>query len=62
MEVIIEMSRRKLLTKTPCKLNMTADQFLNVGFEKSNSKNLDDMLRKFCLIRMYHEKNHKCYF
>jgi hypothetical protein len=41
---------------------MTADQFLNVGFEKSNSKNLDDMLRKFCLIRMYHEKNHNVIF
>ncbi|EFX65813.1 hypothetical protein DAPPUDRAFT_116951 [Daphnia pulex] len=49
MELIIDMSRRKLLTKTSSRLNMTADQFLNVAFEKSNSKNLDDMLRKFCL-------------
>jgi hypothetical protein len=41
---------------------MTADQFLNVAFEKYNSKNLDDMLRKFCLSRMYHEKSRKCFF
>jgi hypothetical protein len=62
MELIIDMSRRKLLTKTSSRLNMTADQFLNVAFEKYNSKNLDDMLRKFCLSRMYHEKSRKCFF
>lgn len=51
MEAIIENFRRKLVTKTPSQLNVSADQFLDKALKDSNTKNLDEMIKKFCLIR-----------
>jgi hypothetical protein len=45
MKAVIENSRRKLLTKTPSQLNVSADQFLDKALKNSNTKNLDKGLK-----------------